>query len=148
MIPSPEDLALLNAGVPIGVLMPDSTTMRLVPIDNDVVAACVGPVAESVTSTNRVVFWFDPTAAAVAAVNTMATLNLLAVSHHSLRTVPLMRGPVLATGHDDRGRPQGLTLDQLRALGQDAAVPAWRMNWVLHVRIERDNHRRRKSRPS
>lgn len=88
---SPDDIALLEAHVPVGLLMPTDETMRLVHITRDVVEAHVGAAAESVTTTDGLVFWFDVGSGNLA-VNRMATLNLLAVSSFSARTVPLLRG--------------------------------------------------------
>lgn len=137
---SPEDIDLLEAQVPIGILMPDDETLRLVAVTAGVVEAHVGTTAESVTTNDGIVFWFDASDANVA-VNRMATLNLLAVSEFSARTVPLLRGTVLATGHL-AGRPQGLTLKQTQTFRQESE-PTWWVNWIMHMRNERDRQRRR-----
>lgn len=114
---SSEDVELLGAQVPIGILMPDDEALRLVAVTGGVVEAHVGTSAESVTTNDGVVFWFDASDANIA-VNRMATLNLLAVSGFSAHTVPLLRGTVLTTGHL-AGRPQGLTRHQTKAFRQD-----------------------------
>jgi len=74
-------------------------------------------------------------------VNRMATLNLLAVSEFSPRTVPLLRGQVLITGQV-AGQPDGLTHQQMKALRREPG-PVWWLNWVMHMRVERDEQRRR-----
>ena len=94
---SPEDVALLEAQVPVGLLMPVDETMRLVHVTHGVVEEHIGVSAESVTTTDGLVFWFDA-GAGNRAVNRMATLNLLAASDFSARTVPLLRGAALVTG--------------------------------------------------
>ena len=137
---SREDIDLLRAQAPIGILMPDDETLRLVAVTDGVVEARVGATAESVTANDGIVFWFDASDANIA-VNRMATLNLLAVSAFSVRTVPLLRGTVLATGHL-AGRPHGLTRDQTKAFQQESE-PTWWVNWVMHMREERDRQRRR-----
>jgi hypothetical protein len=138
---SPEDIALLEAQVPVGLLMSADETMRLVRVTRGVVEAHVGRAAESVTTADGLVFWFD-TAADCLAVNRMATLNLLAVSEFSPRTVPLLRGQVLITGQLG-GQPDGLTHPQMKALRREPG-PVWWVNWVMHVRVERDEQRRRR----
>lgn len=112
---SPEDIALLEAQLPVGILMPDDDTMRLVHVKPGVVEAHVGPAAEAVTTTGGLVFWFSAAAATGVKVNRVASLNLLAVSDFSPRTVPLLRGPVLAASQH-AGHPDGLTLEQMTAL--------------------------------
>lgn len=47
--------------MPIGILMPDDATMRLVPVFRGAVETHVGSSAESVTTNNGIVFWFDAT---------------------------------------------------------------------------------------
>jgi hypothetical protein len=138
---SPEDIALLEAQAPVGVLVPADETMRLVHVTRGVVEAHVGRSAESVTTADGVVFWFD-TAAECLAVNRMATLNLLGASEFSPRTVPLLRGQVLVTGRRG-GEPDGLTHPQMKALGRECG-PVWWVNWVMHMRVERDEQRRRR----
>lgn len=138
---SPEDIALLEAQVPVGLLIPADETMRLVRISRGVVEAHVGRSAESVTTADGLVFWFD-TAADCLAVNRMATLNLLAVSEFSPRTVPLLRGQVLITGQLG-GQPDGLTHPQTKVLRRDPG-PVWWVNWVMHMRLERDTQRRQR----
>jgi len=137
---SPEDVALLEAQVPVGLLMPADETLRLVHITHGVVEAHVGASAESVTTTDGLVFWFDAAAGNVA-VNRMATLNLLAVSDFSARTVPLLRGTALVTGQH-AGHPAGLTLHQMELLRREPG-PAWWVGWILHMRLERDRQHRR-----
>lgn len=139
---SAEDFALLEAQVPIGIYMPDDATIRLVAITSDVVQTHVGPAAEPVTTNEDIVFWFDASGAGFA-VNRMATLNLLAVSNFSARTVPLLRGRVLATGQR-AGRPHGLTHAQTKAFRRESE-PVWWVNWVLFTRVQRDRRRRRTS---
>lgn len=114
---SPEDVALLEAQVPVGLLMPVDETMRLVHVTRGVVEEHVGASAESVTTTDGLVFWFDA-GAGNRAVNRMATLNLLAASDFSARTVPLLRGPALVTGQE-AGHPAGLTHHQMKVLRVD-----------------------------
>ena len=137
---SPEDIALLEAQVPVGLLIPADETMRLVHITHGVVEANVGLSAESVTTADGLVFWFDAGTDCLA-VNRMATLNLLAVSEFSPRTVPLLRGQVLITGQV-AGQPDGLTHQQMKALRREPG-PVWWLNWVMHMRVERDEQRRR-----
>lgn len=141
---SPEDNALLAAQVPIGILMPDDETTRLVRVTPGVVEAYVGPSAESVTTSEGIVFWFDATQHMLA-VNRMATLNLLAVSDFSPRTVPLLRGTTLVTGALVTGRPAGLTREQTKAFCRESG-PMWWLNWVMHWRVERDRRRCRRYR--
>lgn len=136
---SPEEIALLEEGVPIGILMPDDANISLVPVDDDVVQTHIGPTAEAVTTNEGIVFWFDASSTGLA-INRMATLNLLAVSNFSARTVPLLRGCVLATGQLG-GRPHGLTQEQTRAFRAEAE-PVWWVNSVMYVRDERDRRRR------
>ena len=138
---SPEDIALLVAQVPIGILMPDDATIRLVALTPGVVEAHVGPVAEPVTTHDGIVFWFDASRSNVS-INRMAMLNLLAVSDFSARTVPLLRGCVLATGQRG-GCLEGLTVEQMKAF-QRESEPAWWVHWVLHIRVEGDRQRRRR----
>ncbi|MEU0498075.1 hypothetical protein [Mycobacterium sp. NPDC006124] len=128
---SPEDVALLEAQVPVGLLMPADETMRLVHVTRGVVETHVGASAESVTTADGLVFWFDAGAGNLP-VNRMATLNLLAVSEFSARTVPLLRGPALVTGR--RGdHPDGLTQRQMQVLRREPG-PAWLVGWILHMR--------------
>ncbi|BBN50937.1 hypothetical protein [Mycobacterium avium] len=141
---SPEEIALLEAQVPIGILMPGDATIRLVPVDDNVVQTYLGPAAEAVTTNYGIIFWFDVSSTGLV-INRMATLNLLAVSNFSARTVPLLRGCVLATGQRG-GRPHGLTLEQTRAFRVEAE-PVWWVNSVMSVRGERDRWRRRRRRP-
>lgn len=138
---SPEDIALLVAQAPIGILMPDDATIRLVALTPGVVEAHVGLAAEPVTTLDGIVFWFDASGSNLP-VNRMAILNLLAVSNFSARTVPLLRGCVLATGQR-AGRPEGLTVEQMKAL-QRESEPAWWVHWVMHMRVEGDRQRRRR----
>lgn len=128
---SPDEIALLEAQVPIGILMPDDANIRLVPVDDNVVETHVGPAAEAVTTNDGIVFWFDVSSTGLA-INRMATLNLLAVSNFSARTVPLLRGCVLAPGQR-AGRPHGLTLEQTRAFRVEAE-PVWWVNSVMSIR--------------
>jgi len=137
---SPEDVALLEAQAPVGLLMPVDETMHLVHVTHGVVEAHVGSSAESVTTTDGLVFWFD-TSAAERGVNRMATLNLLAVSNFSARTVPLLRGPALVTGQH-AGHPAGLTRHQMKVLRREPG-PVWWVGWMLHMRVERDRQHRR-----
>ncbi|WP_131722468.1 hypothetical protein [Mycolicibacterium conceptionense] len=136
---SPEDIALLKAGQPIGILLPTDDTMRLVPVTRGVVEVYVGTSAESVTTTDGPVFWFH--GSTDVPINVLATLNLLAVSDFSPRTVPLLRGAVLITGQF-AGQPDGLTHPQTKALLQESG-PRWWKNWMLHMRVEGDAQRRR-----
>lgn len=136
---SPEDVALLEAQVSVGLLMPADETMRLVHLTHGVVEEHVGASAESVTSTDGLVFWFDA-GAGIRAVNRMATLNLLTASDFSARTVPLLRGPALVTG-EHAGHPAGLTHHQMNVLRREPG-PAWWVGWVLHARVERDRQHR------
>lgn len=135
----PEEIALLEADVPIGILMPDDATMRLVPVFHGVVETHVGPAAESVTTNNGIVFWFDVTHTS-REINRMATLNMLAVSNFSARTVPLLRGAVLATGQL-AGQPYGLTHAQTRAFRRESE-PVWWVNSVMYLRGRADERRR------
>lgn len=137
---SPEDIALLEAQVPVGLLMPADETMRLVHITGDVVEVHVGTAAESVTTADGLVFWFDAGSGNLA-VNRMATLNLLAVSRFSARTVPLLRGAALVTGQH-AGHPAGLTDDQIEALGREPG-PVWWVNSILRMRVGRDRQHRK-----
>jgi hypothetical protein len=136
----PEDVALLEAQVPVALLMPADETMRLVPVAPGVVEAHVGLSAESLTTADGLVVWFDVSADDLP-VNRMATLNLLAVSDFSPRTVPLLRGQVLITGQV-AGLVAGLTHHQMKVLRRESG-PVWWVNWVLHMRVERDEQRRR-----
>lgn len=142
---SAQDVALLEALVPVGIVVPPDETMKLVPISADVVITCVGASAESLTVEHGLVFWFDP-ATPSNPINRMATLNLHAVSKFSIRTVPLLHGPVLITGMR-AGRPDGLSFDQIRALRTERE-PAWVTGWLMHIRVEGDKRRRRRSRGS
>ncbi|MGJ6127487.1 hypothetical protein QN239_33440 [Mycolicibacterium sp. Y3] len=137
---SPEDVELLEAQVPVGLLMPADETMRLVHITRDVVEVHVGAAAESVTTADGLVFWFGAGSGNLA-VNRMATLNLLAVSGFSARTVPLLRGIALVTGQN-AGRPAGLTDDQMEALSRESG-PVWWVNSILRMRVGRDRQHRR-----
>lgn len=137
---SPEDIALLEAQAPVGLLIPADETMRLVHITHDVVEANVGAAAESVTTTDGLVFWFDAGSGNLA-VNRMVTLNLLAVSSFSARTVPLLRGTALVTGQR-AGHPAGLSDDQVELLGRDPG-PVWWVTSILRMRVGRDRHRPR-----
>lgn len=136
---SPDDIALLEAQVPVGLLMPTDETMRLVHITRDVVEAHVGAAAESVTTTDGLVFWFDVGSGNLA-VNRMATLNLLAVSSFSARTVPLLRGTALVTGQR-AGNPAGLSDEQIEVLGRDPG-PVWWVTSILRMRVGRDRQHR------
>jgi hypothetical protein len=138
---SPEDIALLEDDVPVGILMPDDTTIRLVPITHCVVESHVGLAAESVTTNNGIVFWFD-VANTDREVNRMATLNLLAVTNFSARSVPVLRGAVLATGQL-AGRPYGLTHEQTRAFRRESE-PVWWVNSVMYLRVRAAERRRRR----
>ncbi|GAB5901243.1 hypothetical protein OKHIL_70520 [Mycolicibacterium mageritense] len=139
---SPEDVALLAAGVPIGILVSSDGAMRLVAIAHDAVEAYIGTSAESVTTNVGLVFWFH--GSADVAVNEVATLNLLAVSGFSSRKVPLLRGVVLITGQSG-GQPDGLTPGQIKALRRESE-PRWWKLWMLHIRVESDVQRRRSRR--
>lgn len=142
---NPDDIDLLAAGVPVGILSTADEFMRLVEIKRGVVDALVGAAAESVTTGNGYVFWFSAAAVGLD-VNRTATLNLYAVSRYSVRTVPFLRGDVLITGLADDGGPARLTIPQIRQMGSDPE-PRWWSNWVLHVRYETDKQRRRRHRP-
>lgn len=143
---SAQDVALLEALVPVGIVVLPDETMKLVPINADVVITCVGASAESLTVEHGLVFWFDAAATDLNPINRMATLNLHAVSKFSIRTVPLLHGPVLITGMR-AGRPDGLSFDQIRALRTERE-PAWVTGWLMHIRVEGDKRRRRCSRGS
>lgn len=65
-------------------------------------------------------------------INRMAALNLLAVSNVSARTVPLLRGCVLATGQRG-GRPHRLTREHTRAFRVEGD-PVWWVNSAMSVR--------------
>jgi hypothetical protein len=136
-------MALLEALVPVGILVPPDDTMRLVPIGARVVAAHISPSAESLTAELGLVFWFD-TATHLLPINRMATFNLHAVSMFSLRTVPLLRGPVLITSIR-AGHPEGLTSDQITAL-RNEPEPAWAAGWLMRIRVHGDTRRRRRDR--
>lgn len=136
-----QDLALLEAMVPVGILVPPDESMRLVPIHAHVVAAHVGHSAESLTVKHGLAFWFDPAVDRLA-VNRMATLNLIAVSAFSTRTVPLLRGAVLITGTCE-GRPDGLSVEQMKALHSERRL-GWLVGWLMHIREEGDKQRRRR----
>lgn len=140
---STQDIALLEALVPVGILVPPDESMRLVPISADVVAAHIGPSAESLTAEHGLVFWFDA-ATDLLPVNRMATLNLYGASQFSITTVPLLRGAVLITGMR-AGQPDGLSSDQIKAL-RNQRGPAWAAGWVMHTRVEGDKRRRRRHR--
>lgn len=137
---SPADRALLAAQLPVGILIPDDETVRLVHVIDGVVETYVGPSAESVTGNEGHVFWFNA-AQSMLPVNRMATLNLLAVSDFSPRTAPLLHGTILVTAALNAGKPAGLTSRQINALRRENG-PLWWLNWVMHVRVERDCHRR------
>lgn len=139
---SAEDVELLGAGVPFGILVPADGLMRLVPVVGGVVDALVGASAESVTTSDGLVFWFE--GSADVAVNEVATLNLLSVSEFSPRTVPLLRGVVLITGRL-AGGPGGLTHAQTKALRRESG-PRWWKLWMLHMRVEGDAQRRARHR--
>lgn len=138
----PEDIALLAAQVPVGILSSADEEMRLVEIHSGVVDTHIGADAESVTTGNGYVFWFSAASDALD-VNRTATLNLLAVSEYSSRTVPFLRGDVLLTGLAGDGGPAGLTVEQIRKMSSDPE-PTWLSNWILHVRYEGDKQRRRR----
>lgn len=140
---STQDIALLEARVPVGILVSPDETMKLVPIRAGVVSAHVGVSAESLTVEHGLVFWFDAATISLP-INRMATANLHAVSTFSIRTVPLLRGAVLITGMH-AGRPAGLSSEQIKAL-RTHREPAWVAGWIMHLRIEGDQRRRRRSR--
>ena len=140
---SAQDIALLEALVPVGILVAPDETMKLVPIDAGVVAAHVGVSAESLTAQHGLVFWFDAATNSLP-INRLATLNLHAVSNFSIRTVPLLRGAVLITGMR-AGHPEGLASEQIKALRTEHE-PAWLAGWLMHIRVERDKRRRRRNR--
>lgn len=142
---NPDDIDLLAAQAPVGILSTADEFMRLVEIAPGVVTAHVGEAAESVTTGNGYVFWFSAAADALD-VNRTATLNLHAVSDHSSRTVPFLRGDILITGLASDGGPAGLTIAQIQQMGTEPE-PTWWANWVLHVRYETDKQRRRRHRP-
>lgn len=138
---SAQDIALLEALVPVGLLVAPNESMKLVPVIGDgVVAAHVGALAESLTAEHGLVFWFDPATASLP-INSAATFNLHAVSTFSLRTVPLLRGAVLITGMRG-GQPDGLTSEQIKAL-RNEREPAWLTGWLMSLRARSDNRRRR-----
>ncbi|OBG75814.1 MULTISPECIES: hypothetical protein [unclassified Mycobacterium] len=141
---SAQDVALLEALVPVGILVQRDESMKLVPVLGDgVVAAHVGTAAESLTAEHGLVFWFDPATNSLP-INRMATFNLHAVSAFSLRTVPLLRGAVLITGMR-AGHPEGLTSQQIKAL-RNEPEPAWLAGWLMGLRIKGDKRRRRRTR--
>jgi hypothetical protein len=140
---SAHDSALLEALVPVGILVSPDEMMKLVAIDPRVVAAHVGASAESMTAQHDLVFWFDAATDSLP-INRMATLNLHAVSNFSIRTVPLLRGAVLITGMC-AGHPAGLSSAQIKAL-RNEHEPAWLAGWLMHIRVEHDKRRRRRHR--
>lgn len=139
--PSADDVALLEALVPVGILVLPDETMKLVPIGAGVVSDHVGPSAESLTAEHGLVFWFDAAASSLP-INRMATLSLHAVSKLSLRAVALLRGAVLITGMR-AGQPDGLTSNQIKAL-RNEPEPGWVAGWLLRLRAEGDKRRRRR----
>lgn len=85
---SAQDVAVLEALVPVGILVAPDESMKLVPVlGGGVVAAHVGASADSLTADHGLVFWFDPATHSLP-INRMATFNLHAVSAFSLRTGP------------------------------------------------------------
>jgi hypothetical protein len=139
---SAQDIALLQSLVPVGILVAADESMALVPaVDEAVVAAHVGVSAESLSADHGLVFWFDA-ATALAPINRMATLNLHAVSRFSIRTVPLLRGPVLITAMR-AAQPAGLSPEQIKALRSEPE-PAWLAGWLMHTRVEADKRRRQR----
>ncbi|ETB37926.1 MULTISPECIES: hypothetical protein [Mycobacterium avium complex (MAC)] len=137
---SAQDVAVLEALVPVGILVAPDESMKLVPVlGGGVVAAHVGASADSLTADHGLVFWFDPATHSLP-INRMATFNLHAVSAFSLRTVPLLRGTVLITGMR-AGLPAGLTGEQIKAL-RNEPEPAWLAGWLMRIRVARDNRRR------
>ncbi|GAB4684144.1 hypothetical protein MOKP106_22290 [Mycobacterium avium subsp. hominissuis] len=133
------DIALLEAMVPVGILVTPDESMRLVPIGAGVVTAYIGGPAESLTVEHGLVFWFDAATDSLP-VNRMATLNLHAVSNFSIRTVPLLRGAVLITGMR-AGQPDGLSSEQIKALRSERAA-AWVTGWLMQIRVDSDTRRR------
>lgn len=141
---SAQDVALLEALVPVGILVAPDESMKLVPVIGDgVVAAHVGASAESLTAEHGLVFWFAPGTYSLP-INRMATFNLHAVSAFSLRTVPLLRGTVLITGMR-AGHPKGLTSQQIKAL-RNEPEPAWLAGGLMGLRMKSDTRQRRRIR--
>ena len=80
-------------------------------------------------------FWFSPSLrAGNRGVNRLATAMLFTVTGFTATEVPLMRGAVVVTSHDQTGKPAGLTIEQCQRLGaacydlprRSACVLAWR----------------------
>ena len=71
----------------------------------------------------------------------MVTLNLLAVSDFSARTVWLLRGAVLVTGCHLAGRAYGLTDVQFQALRWEGE-PVWWVEAVMGLRVNAEERRR------
>lgn len=139
---SAQDVALLEALVPVGILVPPDESMKLVPIiGGGLVATHVGESAESLTAEHGLVFWFDPATNSLP-INRVATLNLHAVSKFSIRTVPVLRGAVLITGMR-AGQPDGLTPQQINAL-RNEPEPAWVAGCLMGIRVKSDKWRRRR----
>lgn len=125
------DWKLLVSGAPVGIRVDTDESMHLVEIADGVIQNSVGTGQVETLSGSRigVVFWFAVTGADCA-LNRTATLNLFATAGLPASTLPLLRGTVLITGRDSRGHPDGLTPEQIAALGAHVGRRAvWTLQW-------------------
>jgi hypothetical protein len=98
---------------------------------------------ESLTSADRQFdFWFTPsTRRCRRKVNRNATEMLLATTHFTAKTVPLLYGAVVVATHDSVGDLDGLSWKQLNLLSERGAALTRRDDRVLNRRIKREARR-------
>lgn len=97
----------------------------------DDIAAYVGAAqVESISTTSRfghLDFWFHPTGQASRDVNRPATELLLAATPSTVKNVPLLRGRIVVSSHDEFGGPTSLTRQQITkmALHKNRVLDQW-----------------------
>ncbi|MEE6140309.1 hypothetical protein SKC41_28830 [Mycobacterium sp. 050128] len=101
---------------------------------------------ESLSTTSRfghLDFWFHPVGLTSQDVNRPATELLLAATRLTARTVPLLRGRVVLTSHDENGELAGLTRQQISQVASHPSrgLDQWLLDW--RYRVDRRALRRR-----
>lgn len=94
-------------------------------------------------------FWFSPSARGCQrTVNLRATELLLATTHFTAKSVPLLRGAVVVATHDADGDLDGLSWQQLDLLAGRHRALTRGDDRVLRRRSVRDSRRQRRTAPA
>lgn len=97
---------------------------------------------ETLTNRSGIDFWFTPSIhRAHQRINRKATEILLATTRFTAANVPLLRGIVVLTAHDDAGELAALTDSQIDTLADTIGSLSWRQELVLSRRIATDQRR-------